>query len=134
MATRATEDDVRDIYSTYADGTALGEDGVAFWLDAANDFITDRLGGESVSSNTMERLEALVACHMIHASDPLEAEYTEGDGGAVFEGADQGGPGLRETRFGRMAIMLDPTAVLSAEGVPRPTFDTYGATSDEVTD
>jgi hypothetical protein len=128
---RTTEQDVRDVYSAHAEGTALDTPGVQFHINTANQFVTDRLASDISDADTLRRLETLVACHFIHASDPSEAEFAEGDASATFEGANQSGTGLAETRFGRLAITVDPTGVLADEGKPSATFATYGADTDD---
>jgi len=124
---RTNEAEVRDLYSAHADGTAQDTDAVAFWIEAANEMVTNELDGESVADTTLQKIEALIACHGIASGDPTEKSFSEGDVKAEFEGSSVEGEGLAETRFGRRAIMLDPTGKLAQRGKPNAQFRSYGA-------
>ena len=124
---RTSEEEVRDVYSAHSDGTAASTRAVTFWIDAANEFVTATLGGESVPANQLQHIEALVAAHGLHATDPTEVEFTEGDTRAVFHGSAAEGKGLESTPFGQRAIMLDPSGVLSHAGKPAASFNSFGA-------
>lgn len=128
---RTDIDTVRSIYSAHEDGTLHDDEAVTFWIDAAHDMVSDRLGDRvsRVSADQLETLEALVACHLLGAGDPQESEGGMGDSSSRFEGANSEGEGLRATRFGRRAIQLDPTGRLSQAGQEPSTFETYGPAS-----
>lgn len=102
-----------------------------FWLRWADDLLDPALEGRAVPASTRKRLEALVAAHGIHASDPSEREQSTGDSRDRFEGDDRGndGPPLNETRFGRRAIELaDRHGIdLAQTGGPTVEFAAYGA-------
>lgn len=123
---RTNESQVRDIFSAHAEGTALSDEAVDFWVDAANDFVTAHLDGEGLSDSVLQRIEALVACHGIASGDPTESSFAEGDIRGEFEGSGIEREGLYETRFGRRAIMLDTTGVLSTAGKDTAEFHAYG--------
>jgi len=110
---RTSESEVRDIYGPHPEGTALSTSAVEFHVEGANDLVSDILGGESVGGDRLRRIEALVACHLLASGDPTEQSFREGDSRATFEGPAEIREGLPETRFGRRAILLDPTGLLA---------------------
>jgi len=110
---RTTETEVRDVFSAHADGTALDTAAVDFYIAAANDLVNEYLSGAGIASNTLQRIEALLACHMLAAADPTEVQFSEGDTSGTFESPDTIPEGLGETRHGRRALALDPTGNLS---------------------
>lgn len=113
---RTDETEVRSVFSETADGTAMDGVAVSFYIEAANDVVTAHLDGKGLAADALQRIEALVACHLIAASDPTEDEGSIGDESTTFEGADLGDYGFRETRFGRRAITLDTTGTLGTVG------------------
>lgn len=128
---RTSESEVRDIYSAHPDGTAQDADAVAFAVEAANDYVTTHLGSAGLAADVMQRVEALVAAHLLTAGDPVETEFDDGVQSATFEGADLSGEGLKETRFGRRALLLDTSGTLATSGATAPSsFSFHGVSHD----
>lgn len=126
---RTSESEVRDIYSAHADGTALSTSAVEFHIEGAEHVVDEYLGGENLGTDVLQRIEALVACHLIASGDPTEASFAEGDTQATFEAPSEIMQGLGETRFGRRALLLDSTGNLSNASAGDPsTAQFYGPT------
>lgn len=112
---RTSESEVREIYGPHTDGTALSTTAVEFHIAAAASFVDTHLAGVGgLSNDDLRRIEALVACHLIASGDPTEQSFRDGDSQATFETPSNIVEGLRETRFGRRAILLDPTDALTS--------------------
>lgn len=128
---RTDETEVRDLYSTHAEGTDASTSAVNFYIEVAHTNVNRRLDGEGYgfSDAELQRIEALLTCHYVHSTDPTEAEGTIGDESTTFEGADIGGAGLESTRFGRRAIAASD-GVLADLGKPSSSFSFGGVRHD----
>lgn len=127
---RTTESEVRDLYSTHPDGTDANTNAVQFYIAEAESVVDDRLAGVTgFDAADLRRIEALLACHFLAATDPTETEGGIGDERTTFEGADLALDGLGETRFGRRAIAAS-NGRLADLGRPASTFSFAGASHD----
>lgn len=122
---RITPPDVQAIINRTA-----SDDALTFWIGWANTVIDD--ADITASESTLTDLERLVAAHGVSAQEPTEAATTIADLRVEYEG--EAGPGLRETRYGRRAITLDPSGELAAYGLQAPTFETFGSSTDYTDD
>lgn len=105
-----TESDVRDIFDSSASTAA-----VEFAIDAATDIGETRLNENRYKRNEghYDRILTLLACHVLTVVDPTVDEETVADTTFSYESVT--GPGLRETRYGRRALVLDHTGALDVE-------------------
>lgn len=128
---RTDEQEVRDLYSTHPDGTDASLSAVGFYIDVASSNVDDRLASEGYgfTADELQRIEALLACHYLHSTDPREAEGAIGDESTSFEEAGLGLSGLEATRFGRRAIAAS-NGVLADLGKPASSFSFFGVDHD----
>jgi len=121
----ATTADVTEVYDPGAE-TAEVERA----LTNAKQLASARLSASAFETAAYDNLVAHLAAHFLTATYPLEVSHSVGDGDTEFERADAG-DGLRETRFGRDAILLDHTGTLDAAGddtasAETGVFETFG--------
>lgn len=129
-------DDVRDIFDPGDDNTAREDAAISVALDVAEGFVDDRLDTGAYDEAKLTQFEPWVAAHVLHAPYPHADTADAGDAAVEFAGRGLGesvdgldADGLRETRYGRMALMLDTDDVLltTKEG---STFEAYGPVND----
>lgn len=102
---RTTEDDVKKIMDTDLEPEQLTP-----FLAMSNGYVTRMLTGVGLDDATLAQIEAAVAAHLACARDPQIESETVTTGQATYEKGD----GLAGTRYGRMAMQLDTTGILSA--------------------
>lgn len=96
------------------------------FLTAADAFVTNRLGGESIGSGLLYEITRWVAAHLATAQYPLVAqENIAGEYSATYQVAAAGGIGLASTFYGQTALSLDPTGLLSESGKKRASLKVY---------
>jgi len=107
---RVTKDEVRAIIvtnSTTIDDTALDS-----FINTANTFVTATLGSStSLTSGQLKDIELYVAAHFVGIKDKRITSEKTGDASAKYEGKTE--MGLKFTRYGQMAIMLDTSGTLA---------------------
>jgi len=125
---RVTEADVRDIMDTNVDTDAL-----SFWIEWATDLVdasvAEVAADYDITTSQLEQIERLVAAHGVAAQDPTEQSASVGDQSVTYETADPS-EGLKETRYGRRALAMDPSGRLQAHTLDTPQFTTYPVEKD----
>lgn len=106
MTARASEAMVKDIIDT-----DLTNEQIAPFLAAANTMVTDLLLDESYSTSTLKEIERWLAAHFVAVRDPQVTQEKIGDVQATYEGKT--GMGLKSTRYGQQAMMLDHHGILA---------------------
>lgn len=95
-------------------------------IDMANRVVDREVQGESgVTTDDLNHLELLIAIHFAKVEQP--------DAQSMADTAYVHPPnlnGLRETREGRRAIMMDPTGNLALAAKPRAKIRSFGPTHD----
>lgn len=114
----ATADDVSVVYETDRDASAIEP-----FVAIAEAFITERLGGKGLSATTMRDLVRYYAAHLMFVTDAgVHDTLSLGDVRERFTKSEKH-PGLFDSRFGRMVVMLDPTGTLAEVAHPKPTAE-----------
>lgn len=104
-----TAADVAGVYETDRDDVALKP-----FLDATGAFTSARLSGKGLDAATMKQVQLYLAAHFLFVTDagPHEALRVE-DVSERFTKHDRE-PGLLDSRWGRMAVLLDTSGTLAA--------------------
>lgn len=107
MAARTTEQDVLDIMDN-----ALTTVQVTPYLTSANIFVTETLGGTSLSENALTEIERWLTAHFIALSKDRVSTHEEASG-ALIKYAGMWTTGLEATQYGQNAMMFDTTNTLA---------------------
>jgi hypothetical protein len=105
---RTTAAEVKNIL----DNTSLSDAVIDAYIASANTFVTETLGGQSLSDDLLENIEMWVTAHMIVTTRERVASK-EGAGTAFINYAGQWGIGLNGSTYGQMAIALDTSLTLA---------------------
>jgi len=122
VTTRVTQEEVR-AYAGY-----LATDDASQAIAIANLIVDENLvSGVNLSDNARKMIELLLACHFMAVSKekgPLSEEEIGGMSGARERYHNIYASGLRATKFGAQAIMLDTTGFLGklANSAEKPTM------------
>ena len=107
MTTRVTQEEVRN-FAGY-----LPTDDASQAIDIANLLVEENLVGKGPSSRALEQIELLLSCHFMAVSKekgPLQLEVI---GGATERYHNIYAAGLRSSKFGAQAILLDTSGILA---------------------
>ena len=91
--------------------TDLTDEQITPFLAAANTMVTDLLLGENYSVTTLGEIERWLAAHFVAVRDPQVTSEKIGDVQAAYEGKT--GMGLKSTRYGQQAMVLDHHGILA---------------------
>lgn len=105
---RATIDDVLSI----ADFEGLTASELQVFIDDASAHVTEKLGSNTTEAN-LKIVEKWLAAHLASMKEQRISKSRIGDTEFTYEGAFSES-GLNSTRYGQMAIALDPTGRLRA--------------------
>lgn len=112
MSSRTTAAAVKAIMRTSVTEAQITASGI---LDDAYNFVTDRLGDQSLGDDLLASIEKWVAAHMV--SIGLDRQISEGKGGsASAKYTGNYAMNLKMTSYGQMAISLDSTGILAGAG------------------
>ena len=112
MSSRTTAAAVKAIMKTGVTETQITASGI---LDDAYNFVTAKLGGQSLGDDLLASIEKWTAAHMVSLG--LDRQISEGKGGsasAKYTGRYE--MNLQGTSYGQMACSLDTTGILAAAG------------------
>jgi hypothetical protein len=111
MAVRVSETEVRQIITTTFDSLNP-------FIIAANFFVNAVLSGEGFTEAYLKQIELWAAAHFVCIADPRLKEKRIGDAQEQYNvpWVRPESEGLHTTYYGRMAIMLDTSGVLSRQG------------------
>jgi len=101
----ATEQDVLDIMDT-----ALTREDVTPFLRTAQTFVSATLTGESYGEALLREIEAYLAAHFTCMRDAQITEEKIGNAASKYEGKT--GMGLKHSRYGQQAMILDHHGIL----------------------
>jgi hypothetical protein len=108
MAARVTAAEVKEIIET-----DLTDAAIAPMIAMATMEVDERLVDLDLSAARLKEIERWLAAHFISSSlDPRTKSEGAGSVSQSFEG--QQGTGLKATRYGQQAIVLDTTGTLAA--------------------
>lgn len=104
-----TANDVQAIYETDRDDVAMQP-----FLEAAGALTDDRLAGKSLPEATLKEVQRYLAAHLLFVTDagPHESLRVEDVSERFTKSAFL--PGILDSRWGRMAVMLDSSGTLSS--------------------
>jgi len=109
MAQRVEEGEVRAIIETDENVS------LAPFIAAASAIVDDLSGEDSdgdLSSAMLTQIEKFLAAHLYEHLDSLPSEENTGAAKAVYQG--QFGMGLKSTKYGQTALLMDKTGYLAA--------------------
>lgn len=112
MSSRTTAAAVKAIMKTTVTEAQITASGI---LDDAYNFVTAKLGGQSLGDDLLASIEKWVAAHMVSLG--LDRQIQRGKGGsaeATYTGRYD--MNLQMTSYGQMACALDTTGILAAAG------------------
>lgn len=111
--------DVTDVKAIFE--TDLTDPQLQLFVGDANAIVTERLGGEGLGVDLLERIERYVAAHLASTRDPRTLSTDVGDASAKFEGRVRSFDrvGFASTFYGQQALALDPTGKLGTAGKRR---------------
>ena len=112
MSSRTTAAAVKAIMDTDVTEAQISDSGI---LDDAYNFVTAKLGDQSLGVDLLASIEKWVAAHMVSVG--LDRQLQRGKGGpaeATYTG--QYAMNLQMTSYGQMACSLDPSGTLAAAG------------------
>lgn len=105
--------DVATIFDTDLDSSGALSD----WVEIANALVDDIADADSsLSSSRLEKIEKLVAAHLVASQDPRTERERVGDVTLEFQG--ETGMHFEGTKHGQAALALDPTGVLASQSKP----------------
>lgn len=104
-----TAAELATVYETDRDDTALQP-----FITAAATVTTARLADKGLSDDTLKQVQLYLAAHFCFVTDagPHETLRVEDVSERFTQHAKN--PGLLDSRWGRMAVMLDPSGTLAA--------------------
>jgi len=112
MSSRTTAAAVKAIMKTGVTEAQITASGI---LDDAYNFVTNKLGDQSLGDDLLASIEKWVAAHMVSLG--LDRQISEGKGGtASAKYTGRYDSNLMMTSYGQMACSLDPTGILAAAG------------------
>lgn len=100
---RTNISDVLDVIET-----SLSQEQVSAFIDDANLWVTDFLGGEGLSSGRLEKIEKYLACHYITLRDPRLRQAALDDVRETYQRDTQ------VTEYLRQAVAEDPTGIVKS--------------------
>lgn len=111
MAVRVRDIEVKQIISTNLEPLYP-------FLIAANLFVDEVLSGQGYSDAYLKEIERWVAAHFICVADPRLKEKKIDDASESYnvQWSKPEAAGLSSTHYGRTAIMMDTTGILSRAG------------------
>lgn len=110
-----TAAELREIYDTERDDTELQA-----FLDTAQTFTDDRLAGKGLTDAVLKQVQRYLAAHFLFVTDAgVHAALRVGDVNERFTSHDKN-PGLFDSRWGCMAVVLDSSGTLAALARPAP--------------
>jgi len=94
------------------------------FIDTASLLVDEDLSGSGYSTARLKQLELYLAAHFACLNDPRLVEMGTGADRIKFEAGPMGA-GLRSTRYGQQALLLDTAGTLArlAEGAQRARFE-----------
>ncbi len=108
MATRASIDDVKDIFEV----KNLKDNDISAFIATANLLVTEVLGSSSLSSDRLKHIEQWLAAHLCATKDQRQSARTvDGRTTLAFQGKTD--MGLEATHYGQTVLMLDSTGSLA---------------------
>lgn len=112
MSSRTTAAAVKAIMKTPVTEAQITASGI---LDDAYNFVSAKLGDQSLGDDLLESIEKWVAAHMVSVG--LDRQISDGKGGsASAKYTGQYGMNLQMTSYGQMACSLDSTGILAGAG------------------
>lgn len=111
-AATATIEDVQDILDT-----ALDENILAAFINAANAIITDRLTGRGLSAAVLTQIEIWLAAHLATSREQQAESEDLPDYRVKYQGKFD--LGLNNSRYGQMVLLLDSSNSLASAGQKR---------------
>jgi len=104
--------------------TTMDETTVMPFLVVANRIVTDNLTNKGIAADTLREIERWLAAHCIAMSDRETGIAKEriGDNTEVTY-SGKTGMGLTATRYGQMAISIDPSKTLAVVGKNKIAFE-----------
>lgn len=110
-----TTADVKAVYDTDRDDDALLP-----FIAVAQAFSDDRLASKGLSAAILKEVQRYLAAHFLYVTDTgVHDALRVGDVQERFTKSDKY-PGLLDSRWGRMAVTLDPSGTLAAMTRPEP--------------
>ena len=104
------------------------EDSTPF-IETANAIVDAKLLSSGLSSTMLRQIELYLAAHFTSLAFERGAPKKVEIGESIEEFYQNVGPGLRQTRFGQMALVLDSSGILSSinstAGRPPAQFRVY---------
>ncbi len=104
---RVTDNEVKVVIPTSITITAF--------VDVANRLVTDLLGSAGLTSAVLKDIELYVAAHVVALRVERGAPRYEQIGDSRMSWDTVAGPGLKMTRFGQLAIILDTSGILQSK-------------------
>lgn len=97
--------------------TALADAAINAFIASANRLMDTLFEDDEDIEDLLEELETWLTCHLIVSTREPTAESVSAAGVSVkMSAAKSAGTGLSSTSYGRQAMMLDTTGILSAWG------------------
>ena len=93
--------------------TVLTETTIVPFIRPANRMVIDRLTGQGIATATLREIERWLTAHFAAMSDRETHIASEGEGKARIKYAGKTGMNLEATRYGQMAMVLDPSGKLA---------------------
>lgn len=113
-----TAEDVAAVYETDRDHTAI-----APFIAIAAAFTDQHLAGKGLTDATLKEIQRYLAGHFLFVSDTgVHESLAIEDVRERFTKSEKS-PGLFDSRWGRTAVMIDPSGTLSELARPRPTAE-----------
>ena len=116
---RVTSDEVKEIIPTTKDILSL--------IDVANRYITDLLSGKGLSETRLKDIELYMSAHLVSITIEKGGIKTDRIGDSQRTYSIISSEGLKMSRYGQTAIMLDTSGCLSSAGKLPGMFRTMGS-------
>lgn len=114
----ATAEDVAAVYETDRDATAIEP-----FLAVAAAFTDEHLAGKGLSNTTLKEVQRYLAAHFLFVTDTGVHETLAIEDVRERFTKSEKNPGLFDSRWGRTAVMIDPSGTLSELARPKPTAE-----------
>lgn len=114
----ATAEDVAAVYETDRDATALEP-----FVAIAATFTDQYLAGKGLSDAVLKEVQRYLAAHFLFVTDAGVHETLAIEDIRERFTKSEKTPGLFDSRWGRTAVMLDPSGTLSELARPKPTAE-----------
>lgn len=116
MTARVSPSEVKEIVDTNLDDNVI----LTNMIDTANAYVDEHVVGQGHSDRILAKIELYLAAHFVAVTEERGGIILDRYGDSEVEYAEQVyGDGLRSTRYGQQAIILDTSGVLAGLGASK---------------